>query len=118
MGRLRSLFHSFCVAMAEDEGKSGDVVADGAGFEPIESHPSLTVNRKNLPVLLYEKSVTQAKPLIQLLLDHLKEPEMRLILVCQTFDQMILPSMLEKLEERLNIIVLEWNGCLAEIAAL
>merc|ERR1712032_1436965 len=95
-----------------------DIGADTMDLQRIASHPSLTVNRKDVPVLLVDGEVTQARPIIALLQEFLKDPEVRFILVCESFDQMALPDMLAKLEDRLNIIVVECKGHLEDMAAL
>jgi len=76
-------------------------------FAPIDPHPSKTVKREDVPVLLHERPVTDAKMLIRVLRDHLPDKVKRLVLVCEEFDQMVLPDVMDKFEEWLNIVIIE-----------
>eukprot|EP00929_Paragymnodinium_shiwhaense_P043774 TRINITY_DN2248_c0_g1_i3.p1 TRINITY_DN2248_c0_g1~~TRINITY_DN2248_c0_g1_i3.p1 ORF type:complete len:172 (+),score=54.69 TRINITY_DN2248_c0_g1_i3:95-610(+) len=80
----------------------------GDPFTKIHRHPADEIRRSSLPVLLHSDAVCSSKLLLDLIRQHLPGEEKRLLLLCASFDCMSLMEIQAKLDERLNMVVLEW----------
>mmetsp|Transcript_66455 Transcript_66455/g.176753 ORF Transcript_66455/g.176753 Transcript_66455/m.176753 type:complete len:180 (-) Transcript_66455:52-591(-) len=86
-------------------------VSECAGFAPVEPHPSKTVKRDDVHVMLHEEGVTESAPIVKILREFIPGPEKRVVIVCESFDcEGVLPKLLEVFDERLNIVIVECPG--------
>merc|ERR1740121_2267770 len=86
-------------------------VSECAGFAPAVPHPSKTVRRDDVHVMLHEEGVTASAPIVKMLREFIPGPEKRVVIVCESFDcEGVLPNLLEEFDERLNIVIIECPG--------
>jgi len=63
-----------------------------------------------LPILLHPEPVTSSRLLTGLIHKHLPGEEKRLMIICESFDSMTLMDIQCEIDERLNMVVVEWPG--------